>query len=130
MFITAPWMIYLMIAFGGAVGALSRYGVTSWVNQHWSVHFPLATLLVNVSGSFLMGVAFVLINERMPSLEPYRPLLVVGFLGAFTTFSTFSMEIVSLIHTQAWLSAVSYLLLSCFLGVVGLALGIVLARLF
>lgn len=130
MFVATPWVIYLMIAFGGAVGALSRYGVTSWINQHWSVHFPLATLLVNVSGSFLMGVAFVLINERMPSLEPYRPMLVVGFLGAFTTFSTFSMEIVSLIHTQAWLSAVSYLLLSCFLGVVGLALGIVLARLF
>ncbi|WP_241556926.1 fluoride efflux transporter CrcB [Marinomonas hwangdonensis] len=130
MFVTAPVITYLMIAFGGAVGALSRYGVAHWVNQHWSSHFPLATLLVNVSGSCLMGVAFVMVNERMPSLEPYRPLIMVGFLGAFTTFSTFSLEIVSLIHTQAWLSAVSYLLLSCFLGVLGLAVGIALARFF
>lgn len=123
-------MMYLMIAIGGAFGALSRYGMTRWINSYWQHHFPFATLSINVLGCILMGVAFVVISEKMPSLEPYRPLLMVGFLGAFTTFSTFSLEIVSLINMQAWLSAVSYLLLSCILGVVGLAIGMAVARFF
>ncbi|NLQ16695.1 fluoride efflux transporter CrcB [Marinomonas sp. M1K-6] len=123
-------MMYFMIAFGGAFGALSRYGMTRWINTTWHHHFPLATLLVNVLGCVLMGIAFVIVSERMPSLEPYRPLVMVGFLGAFTTFSTFSLEIVSLINMQAWLSAISYLLLSCILGVVGLAVGIAVTRVF
>ncbi|MFT2099458.1 fluoride efflux transporter CrcB [Marinomonas sp. 2405UD66-6] len=123
-------MMYLMIAIGGAFGALSRYGVTRWINSYWQHHFPFATLFINVLGCVLMGVAFVVVSERMPSLEPYRPLVMVGFLGAFTTFSTFSLEIVSLINMQAWLSAISYLLLSCILGVVGLAIGMAAARFF
>ena len=68
-------------------------------------------------------------TEKMASLDPYRPLVMVGFLGAFTTFSTFSLEIVSLINQQAWLSAISYLSLSCFCGVIGAALGIFIGRL-
>lgn len=123
-------MIYLMIALGGALGALSRYGMTKWVNGYWQQSFPLATMLVNVLGCILMGVAFVIVSERMPSLATYRPLIMVGFLGAFTTFSTFSLEIVSLIDAQAWLSALSYLLLSCILGVVGLVIGMAMARAF
>ncbi|BFM49117.1 fluoride efflux transporter CrcB [Marinomonas sp. THO17] len=123
-------MMYFMIAFGGALGALSRYGMTKWINSYWHHHFPLATMMVNLLGCFLMGIAFVIISERMPSLEPYRPLVMVGFLGAFTTFSTFSLEIVSLIHMQAWLTALSYLLLSCILGVLGVALGMALTRFF
>ena len=123
-------MMYLMIALGGALGALSRYELGRWVNSFWSWPFPFATLVINVLGCALMGVAFVVISERMPALESYRPLIMVGFLGAFTTFSTFSLEIVSLINMQAWLSALSYLLLSCILGVAALAAGIALARLF
>lgn len=123
-------MMYLMIAFGGALGAVSRYGMTKWVNTYWHNHFPFATMMVNLLGCVLMGVAFVVISEKMPSLEPYRPLIIVGFLGAFTTFSTFSLEIVSLIHMQAWLTALSYLLLSCILGVLGLAIGMALTRFF
>lgn len=123
-------MMYFMIAVGGAFGALSRYGMTKWIGSHWHYHFPLATMLINVLGCVLMGVAFVVISERMPSLESYRPLVMVGFLGAFTTFSTFSLEIISLINMQAWLSAISYLLLSCVLGIVGLAVGMAVTRLF
>lgn len=122
--------MYFMIALGGAIGAMSRYGVNKWINEYWHAHFPLATLLINVLGSFVMGVAFVVIGERMPSLEPLRPLIMIGFLGAFTTFSTFSLEIVSLMNQQAWLSAVSYLSLSCMLGILALAAGIGLARAF
>jgi len=123
-------MMYLMIALGGAVGALSRYGMTKWLNGFWQHSFPLATMTVNLLGCVLMGVAFVMMTERMPSLETYRPLVMVGFLGAFTTFSTFSLEIVLLINMQAWLSAISYLLLSCILGVLGLAIGMTVTRLF
>lgn len=123
-------MMYFMIAFGGALGALSRYSMTKWINSYWHHHFPFATMMVNLLGCILMGIAFVIISERIPSLEPYRPLVIVGFLGAFTTFSTFSLEIVSLIHMQAWLTALSYLLLSCILGVLGLALGMALTRFF
>lgn len=123
-------MIYFMIALGGALGALSRYGLTKWVNQGWVLPFPLATFSINLLGSFLMGIAFVVINERLVSLEPLRPLIMVGFLGAFTTFSTFSLEIVSLFNQQAWLTALSYLSLSCLLGILALAAGIGLARAF
>lgn len=123
-------MMYFMIAFGGALGALSRYSMTKWINSYWHHHFPFATMMVNLLGCILMGIAFVIISERIPCLEPYRPLVIVGFLGAFTTFSTFSLEIVSLIHMQAWLTALSYLLLSCILGVLGLALGMALTRFF
>ncbi|SBS26763.1 Putative fluoride ion transporter CrcB [Marinomonas aquimarina] len=122
--------MYFMIALGGALGAMSRYTVSKWVNSVWQAHYPLATLSINVMGSFLMGIAFVLISERAPSLEPLRPLIMVGFLGAFTTFSTFSLEIVSLMNQQAWLSAISYLSLSCLLGILALAAGIGLARAF
>lgn len=123
-------MMYFMIALGGAFGALSRYGLTKWINQSWQAHFPLATLMINVLGSFLMGIAFVVISERITSLEPFRPLIMIGFLGAFTTFSTFSLEIVSLFNQQAWLTALSYLSLSCLLGILALAAGIGLARAF
>ncbi|MEO9275785.1 fluoride efflux transporter CrcB [Marinomonas sp. 5E14-1] len=123
-------MMYFMIALGGALGALSRFGVTKWVNHSWQYSFPIATMLINVLGCILMGVAFVVVTEKMSSLEPYRPLVMVGFLGAFTTFSTFSLEIVTLINAQAWLSAISYLLLSCVLGVVGLAVGMAVTRFF
>ncbi|WP_417552042.1 fluoride efflux transporter CrcB [Marinomonas fungiae] len=123
-------MIYFMIALGGALGALSRFAVGKWVNSFWQAQFPMATLSINVVGSFLMGMAFVLISERVPSLEPLRPLIMIGFLGAFTTFSTFSLEIVSLINQQAWLSALSYLSLSCLLGILALAAGVGLARAF
>ncbi|SBS27413.1 Putative fluoride ion transporter CrcB [Marinomonas spartinae] len=123
-------MFYIMIAMGGALGALSRYGMTRWINTYWHHHFPFATMLINILGCFLMGVAFVIIGEKMQSLEPYRPLVMVGFLGAFTTFSTFSLEIIALINMEAWLSAVSYLLLSCLLGIAAVAGGIFLARYF
>ena len=122
-------LVYLMIALGGAVGAMSRFALTRWVNGFATSVFPWATFSINLLGSCLMGICFVVVTERIPSLAPLRPLIMVGFLGAFTTFSTFSLEIVSLIHQQAWLSAISYLLLSSLLGVTGAAAGVIIARL-
>lgn len=127
--------VYLMVAVGGALGAVARFALGKWLTQcvqlltTHSVLFPWATLSINVIGSVAMGFAFILMTEKMTSLEVYRPLIMVGFLGGFTTFSTFSLEILSLINQQAWLSAVSYLLLSCFCGIAGAALGIFIGRL-
>ncbi|WP_191600767.1 fluoride efflux transporter CrcB [Marinomonas algicola] len=121
-------LTYSMVAMGGALGAVCRFALSTLINERLKTLFPFATLSINVLGSMLMGVCFVMMTERIPTLETYRPLIMVGFLGAFTTFSTFSLEIVSLIHQQAWLTALSYLLLSCFLSVLGLAIGILLTR--
>jgi CrcB protein len=123
-------VMYLSVALGGAFGAMARFAMTRLINHSWGHTFPLATFSINVLGSFLMGLAFVLIAERIPALESLRPVLMVGFLGAFTTFSTFSLEIVALINQQAWLTAVSYLLLSCVVGIAALAAGIAIARAF
>lgn len=120
---------YLMVALGGAVGALGRFSVAKLLSHYHQGAFPIATFSVNIIGCFVMGIMFVLMTERFTALEAYRPLLMVGFLGAFTTFSTFSLEIVALLNQQAWLSAISYLLLSCFCGVLGTWLGILVARL-
>ncbi|TBR44305.1 fluoride efflux transporter CrcB [Marinomonas agarivorans] len=126
--------LYMMVALGGALGAMARFALGKWLTASlsgvglWSA-FPWATFSINVIGSLAMGFAFVLLTEKITSWEAYRPLIMVGFLGGFTTFSTFSLEILSLINQQAWLSALSYLSLSCFCGVAGAALGIFLGRL-
>ena len=120
---------YLMVALGGSLGAVARFSVAKYLSHIHQGWFPWATFSVNLIGSFVIGLLFILMTERFTALEVYRPLLMVGFLGAFTTFSTFSLEIVHLLNQQAWLGALSYLLLSCFGGVLGAWLGILAARL-
>ncbi|OUR68207.1 camphor resistance protein CrcB [Marinomonas sp. 42_23_T18] len=120
---------YLMVALGGALGAMGRFSIAKHFTSQNQGFIPWATFSINVIGCFVIGIMFVLMTEKLSILEVYRPLLIVGFLGAFTTFSTFSLEIVTLLNQQAWLSALSYLLLSCFCGVLGTWLGILVARL-
>lgn len=117
----------LFIAIGGACGALGRYWVSSTLFKPQEV-MPWGTLTVNVVGSLLMGVLFILIVEKAQLPANLRPLLMVGFLGAFTTFSTFSLETVSMIHEGHIMSAAIYILLSVILSVAGLAVGIQLSR--
>lgn len=126
---------YIMIAIGGALGAMGRFAATKWISHFtyqgvFGIAFPWATFAINLIGSLLIGLVFVLMTERITALAVYRPLIMVGFLGAFTTFSTFSLEILQLLQQQSWLTALSYLLLSCFLGVVGAAIGMFIGRLF
>lgn len=121
-------MTYLAIAVGGAIGALSRYGLMSLVTSIAGNRLPWGTLLVNISGSLLIGVLYVLISEKMLLSSEARALLIVGFLGAFTTFSTFSLDTVLLIQ-QGWLlQAVGYMLASVMICVVATWLGMALAR--
>jgi CrcB protein len=86
----------LLVLAGGAVGSLIRYLAALGVNEHYDGRFPLATFLINVTGSFFIGLLLVLL-DRKDLLHPnLRPLLVTGFLGGFTTFSTFEWEIFAL----------------------------------
>ncbi len=90
---------FVFIAAGGALGAAARYGVSGWVQNVRPAMFPWGTLCVNAVGSFLMG-AFLGISELAPVSSTTRLLLAVGFLGAFTTFSTYSLETLNLFRDK------------------------------
>jgi CrcB protein len=122
-------MTYLAIALGGAIGALSRFGLMNLVASMLGNRLPWGTLLVNISGSLLIGILFVLVSEKMLLSADARALLIVGFLGAFTTFSTFSLDTILLIQ-QGWLAqAMAYMLASVMICVLATWLGMALARL-
>ena len=103
-------MHLLLIAVGGAAGALLRYGVSEWVTAPRG-GFPLATLLANVTGAFLLGVASLLL-VRLEVSAAVRLGLTVGVLGAYTTFSTFSVETLDLISDGEWRTAALYVVAS------------------
>ncbi|WP_210395297.1 fluoride efflux transporter CrcB [Motiliproteus sediminis] len=118
----------LFIALGGAVGALGRFWVGSVLIRNPDHVIPLGTLTVNVLGSALMGVCYVLILEKAQLPPEMRPLLMVGFLGAFTTFSTFSLETLTMIQQGHMLAAVIYISLSVICCVAAAAAGCALTR--
>ncbi len=121
-------MKYLIfIAIGGASGAVSRYLLANWVHQMWEGKLPLGTLMVNVLGSAAIGVVFVMV-ERQVLHADWRGVLMVGFLGAFTTFSTFSLETISLLESGHVMHAVGYMLASTLLCVISAGAAIYLTR--
>ncbi|WP_116364029.1 fluoride efflux transporter CrcB [Parahaliea mediterranea] len=117
----------LFIALGGAGGAVSRHLFANWVHTHWQGHIPLGTLLVNALGSFAIGLIFVLI-ERQVIHPDWRGVLMVGFLGAFTTFSTFSLETVTLMEQGEYLHAAGYVLSSVLVCILAAGSGIWIMR--
>lgn len=121
--------IYLLIALGGASGALSRYGVGRIVSHYLAqVYWPLGTFAVNFIGSFVIGAVYVLITEKSSLHADWRYVLMVGFLGAFTTFSTFSLESVALLEAGKVLLALTYMLSTVISCVIACWLGIVVLR--
>ncbi len=122
-------MHWLFIAIGGALGAMGRYWVSSCLLPISSYKFPYATFSVNVVGSLLMGILYVLIVERGGLPEQARHLLMVGFLGAFTTFSTFSLDAISLWQNGGQTMALIYVFSTVFSCLLAIIVAIWLTRL-
>ena len=120
--------IIISIAIGGGIGAVGRYlvmeGVNSWLGQD----FPYSTLIVNVVGSCVIGLLFgALAVTWSPSAE-LRGFLIIGFLGSFTTFSAFSLDVITLIQQGEFLSALLYIIVSVVFSVLALFAGISIIR--
>jgi len=119
---------YIAIAFGGAIGAVSRYWLYSAVQRLHDSGFPLGTFVVNVLGSFLIGVFFVLLAEKAQIAEQWRPIIVVGFLGGLTTFSTFSLDALLLFEQGHYNTALFYIISSIVLCLIVAFAGMQLTR--
>lgn len=118
-----------LVAAGGAIGAVLRYGAVGWAARALGGAFPWGTLLVNVTGSLAMGVAAVLVAERLPeSWARLAPFVMTGVLGGFTTFSAFSLDVLALAERDRAGLALAYAGASVLLSLVAIWLGVLLAR--
>lgn len=122
-------MQYIWIGLGGFMGANARYLVQQWAAARWGAHFPYGTMLANVSGSFIIAFFLTLATGRLPVSPELRLLVAVGFLGGFTTFSSFTFETFRLVEQNGWSAALLNFTGNTALGFGGVLLGIILARL-
>ncbi|RKZ91920.1 MAG: fluoride efflux transporter CrcB [Candidatus Parabeggiatoa sp. nov. 1] len=120
-------MHLIVIAAGGAIGALLRFWVGTGMYALLGREFPYGTLIVNVLGCLAMGFLYVLMLDRFTSVE-WRAALLIGFLGAFTTFSTFSLETLSLLQSGEQIKGLLNIFLSVGFGLLATWLGMQLAR--
>jgi len=120
----------IIIGLGGAIGAIMRYLMSNAVYAWLGRGFPWGTLSVNFLGSLLMGIFYVFFLEKMSLSVEMKSFLMIGFLGAFTTFSTFSLETVTLLQDADWLKAGMNILVSVIACVAATILGMVIARQF
>jgi CrcB protein len=121
-------MLIFYAAMGGAVGASLRYAITSFMTSALGVAFPYGTMLVNVFGSFLMGVLIAWLAHTMPHSNELRTFLAVGVLGGFTTFSAFSLDVLQLFDRGQMLHVAIYVLISVIVSVALLFIGMVATR--
>lgn len=122
----------LLVAIGGALGSVSRYSLSLLITNNFSKgsSFPLATISVNILGSFLVGVLYYITINHLDNLSlQVRLFLIVGFLGGFTTFSAFSLDIFRLLHAGQTNVALSYAALSVILSILAVYLGFYLTSL-
>lgn len=118
---------YIVVGLGGFIGANARYIVGDWVKSRWGADFPYGTFLINITGCFILGI-FGTLLQRYAWNDNLRLLVAVGFVGAYTTFSTFEYESLQLITDGAWGKALLNLIGSVVLGFMAAYLGVILAR--
>jgi len=118
----------LAVAFGSAVGGVTRFLLSAWIEQRTATSFPWQTLLVNVSGSLLLGFLATWTFETAGVSAELRALLTTGLCGGYTTFSTFSLETVALAEEGQWSRAGAYIALSVIISVAAAVAGIAGAR--
>ncbi len=116
------------VALGGSVGAVARYLINISPLASVFGKFPLPTFVINITGSFLIGFLMIVFADKYVVSENVRMAVIVGFLGAFTTFSTFEMEVFGLIRERELLTGFLYLFLSILIGFVGVVAGVELGR--
>ena len=121
-------MKYLMVGIGGFLGAVARFWVGGYVYDRMGTKFPYGTFVINVSGCFFLGLVMTLLTERTHMHPNWRYLLPIGFIGAYTTFSTFEYETLAVARDGQWLTALLNILLSVVCGFVAIWLGVASGR--
>jgi CrcB protein len=119
---------YLWVAVGGLFGSAARFAVGRMAGERFGWSFPFATLAVNLTGAFAIGLVVTLLAGRLPDAA-WRLLLITGFLGGYTTFSSYSLELVTMLIEGRWGPAVLYGLASNLLGLAACWGGVLLGRL-
>ena len=121
-------MKYLIVGTGGFFGAIARYAISSWIAARLGIRFPLGTLTVNVTGSFFLALFITLMLERLMAGAGWRLFWAVGFLGAYTTFSTFAWETDALVREGLHYMAIANVLANVAAGLLAARLGLFIAR--
>lgn len=123
-------MKFLWIALGGALGAIARYSVGVWVYERMGTRFPYGTLLINVTGCFLMGLVLVILDAHLDLSPGWRYAIPTGFIGAYTTFSTFEYETLHAMQSGQAGTAMLYFSASLVMGFLGVWLGMQCGKVF
>ena len=123
-------MQWLMIAIGGALGSVARYAAVSYITPLFNHRFPFGTFIVNISGSFLIGVAYIIIVDKAVIPSEWRLFFITGILGGYTTFSAFSLEMLQMWQEGHVLNSIFYATSSVALGLFFAYLGMQLTQKF
>jgi CrcB protein len=119
---------YLLVGLGGFLGAVSRYGLSAYIGNRWDARFPYGTFVINMSGCFLIGIIVTVLEQRTHLSPGWRYLLPIGFIGAYTTFSTFEFETLRSVQDGAFMTAALNVVLSVVVGFAAVWLGMTAAN--
>jgi CrcB protein len=119
---------YLFVALGGALGSLARFWIGSAIGGRMGTRFPYGTFVINISACIIIGFVLTFMGSRTEINPAWRFLIPIGFVGAYSTFSTFEWEIFTTLQTGAFLTGASYVVLSLALGLAGVWCGVLIAR--